>query len=244
MSTERFIISNVTKRYKAVTALDHVSMELDAGIYGLLGPNGAGKTTLMKCIADLIRPEEGDILYEGKSIYQMGEAFRGLLGFMPQDLGFYPSFTAEEILRYFALLKGCPITKEEIGRRLEDVNLAEVRKKRVGGFSGGMKRRLGIAVTMLGDPQVLIFDEPTAGLDPGERIRFKNLLLELGKSRIVLVSTHIISDLEELCGKIYFIQSGNIVKVADICRETEEASEKKSALEQEYMDVFMKSDEE
>ena len=229
-------IKGLTKKYKDTLALNNFSVTLHEGIYGLLGPNGAGKSTLMRCIADIIRPNTGEILYNGKNIYTEGKNFHKKLGFMPQEFGFYPGFTTTEIMSYFAGLKEISITSEEIEKRLKDVNLYDDRKKRTGGFSGGMKRRLGIAVTLLNNPEVLIFDEPTAGLDPEERIRFKNNLLKMSGTRIIILATHIISDLESLCNTIYFIKNGILVKTIDGFHT--ENHMQKSEIESEYLNIF------
>lgn len=229
-------INNLTKKYKDITALDNFSVTLSPGIYGLLGPNGAGKSTLMRCIADVIRPTSGEIMYNGKNIYSMGNDFRKILGFLPQEIGFYPSFTGEEIIKYFAGLKGCKVTSGDIEKRLDSVNLLEFKKKKVGGYSGGMKRRLGIAVTFLNDPDVMIFDEPTAGLDPEERFRFRNLLIELGKTKIIILATHIITDLENVCDKILFIKKGVLINTIDDFKE--EAKSPESYIEQLYLELF------
>lgn len=234
-------IKGLTKKYKDTVALDNFTVTLHEGIYGLLGPNGAGKSTLMRCIADIIRPTEGEILCNGENIYTAGKSFRKKFAFMPQEFGFYPSFTATEIIRYFAGLKEINITNEEIEKRLKDVNLYDDRKKKVGGFSGGMKRRLGIAVTLLNDPEILILDEPTAGLDPEERMRFKNNLLKMSGSRIIILATHIITDLESLCNTIYFIKKGKLIKMLNDVRI--EHPMQKSEIESEYLDIFGSSED-
>ena len=221
-------LKNVTKSYKDIVAIKSCSLIMTEGVYGLLGPNGAGKSTLMKCLADIIKPTEGEILLDKEDIYLLGTQYRKRLGFMPQDIGFYPAFTARQIIEYFALLKDKKIGKNEIDNILKSVNLYDARKKKVGGFSGGMKRRLAIAVTMLNDPDILIFDEPTAGLDPKERANFKNLLKEISKSKIIIIATHIISDLEDVCDKVIFIKNGELALL----------TEEKSELEKNYMDIF------
>ncbi len=230
-------IKNVTKKYKEVMALDDFSVTLTPGIYGLLGPNGAGKSTLMKCIADIIRPTSGEILFNGESIYKLSDKFRAELGFMPQEIGFYPSFTGVQIMKYFSSLKGVKLTKQQIDESLDRVNLSSAKNKKVGGYSGGMKRRLGIAVTLMNMPSVMIFDEPTAGLDPEERMRFKKNLLELAKDNIIILATHIISDIESLCDKILFIKQGKLIKVEEGVRGNSE-NLMQSELEAAYLDVF------
>lgn len=234
MANIELTIQDVTKKYKDITALDHFSIALSPGIYGLLGPNGAGKSTLMRCIADIIHPDSGEIAFNGKNIYTMGAAFRNVLGFLPQEVGFYPSFTGEQIIKYFAGLKGIKVGADDIEKYLKDVNLLEFKKKKVGGYSGGMKRRLGIAVTFLNNPDVMIFDEPTAGLDPEERVRFRNLLQELGKTKIIILATHIISDLESVCDKIFFIKKGSLIKTVDNLEDEAEPI----SIEQLYLDLF------
>ena len=237
MEKRELTFNNVTKKYKDITALDDFTATLEPGIYGLLGPNGAGKSTLMKCIADIIRPTSGSILYNGKDIYAQGAKFRNIISFMPQDLGFYPSFDAMEILHYFALLKNVKLDKEQINQTLDNVNLSEYKKKKVGGFSGGMKRRLGIAITLLNDPEILILDEPTAGLDPEERVRFKQLLADMSKDRIIILATHIVSDIENLADNILFIKKGKLI---DIIKGRDENSDDEliNSMEQMYLDYF------
>lgn len=229
-------IKGLTKKYKGTTALNNFSVTLHEGIYGLLGPNGAGKSTLMRCIADIIRPTTGEILCNGENVYTAGKAFRKRFGFMPQEFDFYPGFTAVQIMQYFAGLKEIRLTTDELDKRLKDVNLYDDRKKRVGGFSGGMKRRLGIAVTLLNDPEVMVLDEPTAGLDPEERLRFKKNLLKMSDSRIIILATHIISDLESLCNTIFFIKEGELVKT--VCDLHVEKQTQKSTIESEYLTIF------
>lgn len=237
MEKKVLTFNNVTKKYKDITALDSFSATLEPGIYGLLGPNGAGKSTLMKCIADIIRPTSGSILYNGKDIYEEGPHFRKILSFMPQELGFYPTFNAVEILHYFALLKDVKLGKDQINEILGNVNLSNYKKKKVGGFSGGMKRRLGIAVTFLNDPEILILDEPTAGLDPEERVRFKQLLADMSKDRIIILATHIVSDIENLADNILFLKKGKLIKIAKGKKENSDGAIVNS-MEQMYLDYF------
>ncbi len=225
----------VTKQYGSLKALDNFSTELGLGIYGLLGPNGSGKSTLMKCIADIIRPTSGKITYGGEDIYSLGADFRGRLSFMPQDIDFYSGFTAVDVIKYFALLKGLKYDTEAAQKALNEVNLLSSAKKRVGGFSGGMKRRLGIAVTLIGDPEVVIFDEPTAGLDPEERLRFKNLIREMGKTSTVILATHIISDIEAVADYTLLIKSGQLINTVE---NDKQAQTHTDALEQLYMESF------
>lgn len=235
MESEILVFDKVTKTYGGLNALNGFSAGLGHGIYGLLGPNGSGKSTLMKCIADLIRPTSGTITYRGKDIYALGADFRGVLGFMPQDINFYPAFTAADVIKYFTLLKGGKYSAKTVERALDDVNLLSSAKKRVGGFSGGMKRRLGIAVTLIGEPEVVIFDEPTAGLDPEERIRFKNLIREMGETRTVILATHIISDIEAVADYTLMIKSGKLINTV---ANDKEAQTHTDALEQLYIESF------
>ncbi len=235
MESKTLVFDKVTKSYGSLNALDGFSAELDCGIYGLLGPNGSGKSTLMKCIAGVIRPNSGKITYGGEDIYSLGADFRKVLGFMPQDIGFYPSFTGIDIIKYFALLKGLKYDDDTARKALESVNLGADTEKKVGGYSGGMKRRLGIAVTLIGQPEVVIFDEPTAGLDPEERIRFKELIIDMGKTRTVILATHIISDIEAVADYTLFIKNGRLIKTVTNDKSTIFRTD---ALEEMYMECF------
>ena len=197
-------IQNITKRYRDKTAVDDVSITLTPGVWGLLGANGAGKTTLMRMLAGILRSSSGRILCDGVEIGTLGAAYREKLGYLPQEFGFYPEFTVQDYLEYMAALKGLPRTEaaRQIDALLERVSLTEVRRKKIIKLSGGMKRRVGIAQALLNDPEILILDEPTAGLDPGERVRFRNLLSEFAQERIVLISTHIVSDVEYIAAEM------------------------------------------
>jgi ABC-type multidrug transport system ATPase subunit len=207
-------IENVTKRYKkGVVALRGFSLDLKPGVLGLLGPNGAGKTTLMSILATITRATEGRVLWNGVDIAREPDALRSVLGYLPQDFGVYPNLTAAEFLQYLAAVKGldAATAARRIDELLELVNLTEARKRPLGGFSGGMKQRVGIAQALLNDPQLLIVDEPTAGLDPEERVRFRNLLSDLSGERIVILSTHIVSDVEATATDIALIAKGTLV---------------------------------
>lgn len=208
-------IRHVTKRYRDKTAAADVSLTLTAGVWGLLGANGAGKTTLMRMLAGILRPTEGQILCDGVEIGALGGAYREKLGYLPQEFGFYPEFTVQDYLEYMAALKGLPRAEaaRQIDALLERVSLAEVRRKKIVKLSGGMKRRVGIAQALLNDPEILILDEPTAGLDPGERVRFRNLLSEFAQDRIVLISTHIVSDVEYIAAENAVMKDGKIIAV-------------------------------
>lgn len=197
-------IEHVTKKYGNFTALENINLTFGNGVYGLLAPNGAGKTTLIKLLATLLFPTEGNIYWEGQDILAMGSSYREMLGYLPQEFGYYKNYSPEKFLYYMAALQG--IGKKEaadkIDSLLELVALGDVRKKKLKQFSGGMIQRVGIAQAMLNDPKLLILDEPTAGLDPKERVRFRNLIHSLAKDRIVILSTHIVSDIETIAGQI------------------------------------------
>ena len=205
-------ITNLTKEFAGVKAVDSVSETLTRGVYGLLGVNGAGKTTLMRMLTTLLTPTSGSICWDGEDIFAMEGRFRTILGYLPQDFGFYPNFTVEDYLTYIASIKGLQpgFAKQRVGELLSQVGLTKAAKKKMKHLSGGMKRRAGIAQAMLNDPKLLILDEPTAGLDPNERIRFRNLISELSEDRIVLLSTHIVSDVEYIAGKILLMKDGRI----------------------------------
>jgi ABC-2 type transport system ATP-binding protein len=203
-------LDNVTKRYGAgAPAVDGLSLHLPAGVVGLVGHNGAGKTTLMQMIATLARPTTGAILLDGVDIVRKPAAMRARLGYLPQDFGVYPNLSALEFMQYFAALKGVR-DPARIRRLLETVNLAQHAHRQAAGFSGGMRRRLGIAQALLNDPDVLVVDEPTAGLDPEERVRFRQLLADLGAHRLVLVSTHIVSDIDSLAAHVAILRGGRL----------------------------------
>jgi ABC-type multidrug transport system ATPase subunit len=204
-----------------VQALKDVTLTIPAGMYGLLGPNGAGKSTLMRILATLQEPDEGSIRLGDIDVVSQKDEVRKTLGYLPQEFGVYPKASAEELLEHFALLKGIGerrARKEVVESLLRQTNLWEVRKQKLGGYSGGMRQRFGVAVALLGNPKLMIVDEPTAGLDPAERVRFLNLLSELGENSVVLLSTHIVEDVSELCTRMAIIDRGEILLEAEPLR--------------------------
>lgn len=219
-------IRNVSKRYaNGVQALNNISLNIPRGMYGLLGPNGAGKSTLMRTLATLQEPDEGQIFLGDINVVNQKEVVRQTLGYLPQEFGVYPKSSAEELLDYFAVLKGITnraSRKEVVAILLKQTNLWEKRKQKLGGFSGGMKQRFGVAVALLGNPKLMIVDEPTAGLDPAERVRFLNLLSELGENSVVILSTHIVEDVSELCTRMAIINKGQILQEAEPLKAVEE----------------------
>jgi ABC-type multidrug transport system ATPase subunit len=210
-------IEGAGKTYRGgVRGLDDFTLELAPGVLGLLGPNGAGKSTLIRILATITRPTDGRVLWNGTDITKSPDTVRNVLGYLPQDFGVYPNLTAQEFLEYVAAAKG--VGARAAARRIDEllqlVNLSDVRKRPLGGFSGGMRQRVGIAQALLNDPELLIVDEPTAGLDPEERVRFRNLLSELSGARIVILSTHIVSDVEATATRIALIAGGRLVACA------------------------------
>ena len=204
-------IESVTKRYRDGTvAVRELSLAAEAGVLGLLGPNGAGKTTLLQMVATVTRPTAGRITFDGRDVLREPDAVRRRLGYLPQDFGVYDTLTAEETLTYFAALKGVR-SRARVHEMLERVNLHTVARRRVGGFSGGMRQRLGIAQALINDPDLLIVDEPTAGLDPEERLRFRHLLGDLGRGKLVVLSTHIVSDIESLATRVSILRGGRLI---------------------------------
>jgi ABC-2 type transport system ATP-binding protein len=205
------VIDRLSKQYKNKIAVDGISLTLQKGVYGLLGANGAGKTTLMRMICGILKPTSGTISFDGMDVTE--ENYRSILGYLPQDFGYYPEFTGEDFLLYMAALKG--IAKLQAKRRaaelLQMVSLQDVAKKKIKTYSGGMKQRLGIAQALLNHPKLLILDEPTAGLDPKERVRFRNLIESLGNESIVLLSTHIVSDIEHIADRVIMIRDGQLI---------------------------------
>lgn len=211
-------LDNLTKQYGSRTAVDGVSIALKPGVYGLLGANGAGKTTLMRMICGVLEPSSGQIRADGKNIGQLGEKYYDRLGYMPQNFGYYPDFTAREFLLYMAAVKG--LDKKRAGNRADEllstVNLTKMAGKKIRSFSGGMKQRLGIAQAELNDPELLILDEPTAGLDPKERVRFRNLISDLARNKTVILSTHIVSDISYIADTILLMKNGRFILTGSV----------------------------
>lgn len=206
-------IEHISKQFKDITAVDDVSLHITPGVWGLLGANGAGKTTLMRMIAGIMKPSAGKILYDGIPISQLKEKYRDVFGYLPQEFGFYPEFTVKDYLEYVSVLKGLNTkeSKRKINELMERLTLSHVRNKKIAKLSGGMKRRVGIAQALLNEPEVLILDEPTSGLDPGERVRFRNLLSEFAHDRIVLISTHIVPDVEYIATQNAVMKDGRLL---------------------------------
>lgn len=206
-------LNNLTKKFGSFTAVNHINLTMTNGIYGLLGVNGAGKTTLMRMLCTLLKPTSGTLCCNGKDIFSMDSEYRKLLGYLPQEFGFYPEFTVEDYLLYIASLKGIRpvVARKRVKELIAKVGLREAANKKMKKLSGGMKRRAGIAQAMLNNPKILILDEPTAGLDPNERIRFRNLISELSEDRLVLLSTHIVSDIEYIANEIWLMKDGQLM---------------------------------
>lgn len=205
-------IKNVSKSFKDFTVLRDVNLTFDKGVYGLLSPNGAGKTTLIKMIVTLLHPDSGEILWNGENIASLDGSYRALVGYLPQKFGYYRDDSPTQFLTYMATLNGVDTTvaKERCRKLLERVGLGDVTHKKMKKFSGGMIQRVGIANALMNDPQIVIFDEPTAGLDPMERVRFRHILAELGKTKIVILSTHIVSDIENIADRVVMIKDHEV----------------------------------
>lgn len=211
-------LDRLTKQFGSAIAVDRVSATFQPGVYGLLGANGAGKTTLMRMICDVLKPTSGSVLWNGSSIERIGANYRDVLGYLPQDFGYYPDFTALDFMLYLAALKGLEgrAAKRRSLALLNLVGLKNVSKRKIRTFSGGMKQRLGIAQAVINDPKVLVLDEPTAGLDPKERVRFRNLISSLAQDKIVILSTHIVSDVEYIADEILVMRDGAIVTTGTV----------------------------
>ncbi|WP_368202058.1 ABC transporter ATP-binding protein [Agathobacter rectalis] len=218
----------LTKHYGNKIAVDCVSATLEPGVYGLLGANGAGKTTLMRMLCAILESTSGEVLFDGQDVISMGADYRNVLGYLPQDFGYYPNYTAMEFLMYIAALKGIPkkIARQRAKQLLEEVGLSNVANKKVGTFSGGMKQRVGIAQALLNNPDILILDEPTAGLDPKERVRFRNLLSDYAGDKIVILSTHIVSDIEAIADEVLLMKKGRFVLQGTVSELIEKAKGK------------------
>ena len=224
------IVDRLTKQYQNKIAVDRINLKLNCGIYGLLGENGAGKTTFIRMLCGILKPTNGTVTFDGMDV--SSEEYRAILGYLPQEFGYYPDFTGMDFLLYMSSLKGLTKTtaKRKAIKLFELVNLSDCAKKKIKTYSGGMKQRLGIAQALLDDPKVIILDEPTAGLDPKERVRFRNLIKELGKDSIILLSTHIVSDIENIADDVIMMKDGQII--------FEGATSDISDLERLYLEKF------
>ena len=218
-------LDRLSKHYGSKIAVDQVSAVLGPGVYGLLGANGAGKTTLMRMLCGILEPTAGEVLFDRKNIAEMGAGYRNVLGYLPQDFGYYPGNSAEEFLMYLSALKGIPrrIAKGRVEELLEVVDLSACASKKLKTFSGGMKQRIGIAQALLNKPEVMILDEPTAGLDPRERVRFRNLISDYGENKIVILSTHIVSDIEAIADEVLLMKKGSFVQQGTVSELVEKA---------------------
>ena len=233
-------IENLVKKYGDFTALNNVSLTIDEGVTGILGANGAGKSTLLNLITDNIKRTSGSILYNERDILELGSGYRKLLGYTPQLQGMYEDFTAGQFMRYIGSLKGMKhsVVKKETTELLSLVGLKEYASTKLGGFSGGMRQRVLLAAAMLDNPKILILDEPTAGLDPEERIRLRNHIAELAKDRVVIITTHIVSDIESIADKVVLLKKGEIIRYAspkELKQEVDEKTGKQNSLEDVYL---------
>ncbi|GGK12006.1 ABC transporter ATP-binding protein [Caldalkalibacillus thermarum] len=234
------MIEGLYKRYKKHVALRDINLRIDKGIFGLLGPNGAGKTSLMRILATLLKPTSGEVTVHGISLTKQPDEIRKLIGYLPQHFQIYPQLTAYDFLDYVGVMKGIKEKKERENRikhLLAEVNLQQAARQKIKTFSGGMKQRLGIAQALLGDPAVLIVDEPTAGLDPEERIRFRNLISRLGMERIVILSTHIVADIESSCQSLAVLSQGRVVLTGTLEDLRQQAADKVWELEIEEREL-------
>lgn len=232
-------LCDVTKKYREVTALEHVSLTLQYGIYGLLGPNGAGKSTMMNLITGTLRPDGGNIRWNGTDIRSLGAGYRSVLGYAPQQQGLYDTFTGRRFLSYMAALKGMSKKElpEELARVLAYVNLEAAADRPIGTYSGGMKQRILIAQAIMGNPKLIVLDEPTAGLDPKERVRIRERIKDLAGDKVILVSTHVVSDIEPIASEVLLLKSGKLVDRGAVCALTVRHEGAKN-LEDVYMRVY------